>query len=78
MEPATFGTAFLEVAAYFAYLDDSGINLTGAEALGWTCAHLLEPGLPQSEKKACQYQIQSLEELRDLFPQFFKSTVTKT
>ncbi|KAL9092125.1 MAG: hypothetical protein Q9165_004558 [Trypethelium subeluteriae] len=55
--------------------NDSAINVTGGEAFGWTCVHLVEPDLPQPETQACRYQVRSLEELRNLFPQFFKSTV---
>ncbi|KAF2239807.1 pyrimidine 5-nucleotidase [Viridothelium virens] len=56
------------------FVDDSAINVTGGEAFGWTCVHLVEPDLPLPETKACKYQIRNLEELRTLFPQFFKST----
>lgn len=55
------------------YADDSYLNCAKAAELGWNTAHLLEEGLPQPEKQASQYQIQHLEELRTIFPQFFKS-----
>ena len=58
------------------HADDSAINLTAGETLGWKCVHLLEPDLVEPEKKACQHQIRDLEELRDLFPHFFKSSAT--
>lgn len=37
-------------------------------------AHLVEEGLPEPKKQASQHQIKSLQELRNIFPQFFKST----
>ncbi|KAI9692733.1 MAG: hypothetical protein M1820_009405 [Bogoriella megaspora] len=55
------------------FVDDSAINVAGGEAFGWTCVHLVEPDVPQPENKACQYQISDLQELRKIFPQFFKS-----
>jgi pyrimidine and pyridine-specific 5'-nucleotidase len=39
---------------------------------GWTTAHLLEPEDPEPATRAAKYQIRSLEELRTLFPQFFR------
>ncbi|KAF4414215.1 Uncharacterized protein CFRS1_v014254 [Colletotrichum fructicola] len=61
------------------FVDDSYGNCVGAQKAGWTAAHFLERGLPMPSKEASQYQIQSLEELRDIFPQFFKSrTWSKT
>ncbi|KAH9908709.1 pyrimidine 5'-nucleotidase [Xylariomycetidae sp. FL2044] len=56
------------------FVDDSYLNCVGAQQLGWTTAHLVEEGLPVPEKPASQYQIRHLEELRDIMPQFFKST----
>ena len=49
----------------------------GATELGWTTAHLVEEGLPEPKAKACQNQIRHLEELRTIWPQFFKSTNQK-
>ncbi|EMR66415.1 putative pyrimidine 5 -nucleotidase protein [Eutypa lata UCREL1] len=46
----------------------------GAAELGWTAAHLVEEGLPEPKTKASQYQIRHLEELRTVYPQFFKSS----
>ncbi|KAI9902673.1 hypothetical protein N3K66_002025 [Trichothecium roseum] len=56
------------------FVDDSYLNCTAAKNLGWTTAHLVEEGLPSPEVPASQYQIQHLRELRNIFPQFFKST----
>jgi len=54
------------------FVDDSHLNCTHAQARGWTTAHLLDPSDPEPAVKASKYQIRSLEELRDIFPQFFK------
>lgn len=54
--------------------DDSYQNCAKAKELGWTVAHLVEEGLKVPETPASQYQIQHLQELRSVFPQFFKST----
>ena len=54
--------------------DDSYLNCQTAQARGWTAAHLVEPGLPVPATKASQYQIQSLEELRVIWPQFFRNS----
>ncbi|MCJ1301067.1 hypothetical protein MMC08_003866 [Hypocenomyce scalaris] len=54
------------------FVDDSYLNCTHAQARGWTTVHLLEPDDPEPAVQAAKYQIRSLEELRDIFPQFFK------
>ncbi|KAL7627442.1 suppressor of deletion of TFIIS [Parahypoxylon ruwenzoriense] len=56
------------------FVDDSYANAVGAQQLGWTTAHLVEEGLELPSTPASQYQIRHLEELRDIFPQFFKSS----
>lgn len=56
------------------FVDDSYINVKGAAALGWSAVHILEISEPVPEVPASQYQVRSLQELRTLFPQFFKST----
>jgi len=56
------------------FVDDSYVNAKGAAELGWTTAHLVEPSLDLPVERASQYQIRSLEELREIFPQFFKTT----
>jgi pyrimidine and pyridine-specific 5'-nucleotidase len=53
------------------FVDDSALNCQKAEELGWTAVHLLEPEDPDPEVKAAKYQVRGLEELRELFPQFF-------
>ena len=54
--------------------DDSYMNTKAAQALGWTAAHLVEPSQLLPATQACRYQIRSLEELRDIYPQFFQTT----
>ncbi|CAJ2513795.1 Uu.00g019140.m01.CDS01 [Anthostomella pinea] len=56
------------------FVDDSYGNCVGAHQLGWNTVHLVEEGLPVPPTQASQYQIQHLEELRKVFPQFFKSS----
>lgn len=53
--------------------DDSAINATGAQKMGWTAVHLVEPDATAPVQPASQHQISDLEQLRDLFPEFFKS-----
>lgn len=55
-------------------IDDSALNCTKAKEFGWTAAHLVEEGVPAPKTPASQYQIQHLRELRNIYPQFFKST----
>lgn len=57
----------------FHHTDDSYANCESAKELGWTAAHIVEEGLPVPETKASQFQIRQLRELRDVYPQFFKS-----
>ncbi|KAL1868962.1 hypothetical protein VTK73DRAFT_3423 [Phialemonium thermophilum] len=56
------------------FVDDSYINCQKAQEMGWTVAHLVEEGSPLPKTQASRYQIRNLEELRAIFPQFFKST----
>ena len=56
------------------FVDDSGLNCTEAERLGWSAVHVVEAGDPLPAVKPCKNQIRSLEELRTIFPQFFKSS----
>ncbi|MCJ1262670.1 hypothetical protein MMC22_002540 [Lobaria immixta] len=55
-------------------IDDSALNCRHAHSRGWTTTHILEPDDPEPTTKAAKHQIRSLEELRELFPQFFNST----
>lgn len=53
--------------------DDSYINAKAAQELGWTTAHLVEPEEPTPKEQAAQYEIRTLQSLRDIWPEFFKS-----
>ncbi|KAF7846469.1 hypothetical protein BT93_L4296 [Corymbia citriodora subsp. variegata] len=55
------------------FVDDSTINAIGATKFGWTAVHFVEPEVQPPSTQAAKYQISNLEELRDIFPQFFKS-----
>ncbi|EEA28728.1 suppressor of deletion of TFIIS [Talaromyces marneffei ATCC 18224] len=55
------------------FVDDSALNCRYAEKRGWKTAHLVEPMLQMPVTPACKITIRRLEELRELFPQFFKS-----
>jgi pyrimidine and pyridine-specific 5'-nucleotidase len=55
-------------------LDDSFINCEAAHKRGWKVAHLLDPADSAPPSQAAKHQIRSLEELRDIFPEVFKST----
>ena len=54
--------------------DDSATNCRKSEALGWTAIHLVEDGESLPTRQACRYSVRSLEELRTLFPKFFKTS----
>ena len=54
--------------------DDSPLNCHHAQLRGWTTAHLVEHTGP--DIKAAKYQIQDLEELRGIFPNFFRGDHT--
>jgi pyrimidine and pyridine-specific 5'-nucleotidase len=56
------------------FVDDSYLNCNKSQELGWTVAHLVEEDVPVPEKQASKYQIRHLRELRDIFPQFFKTS----
>lgn len=53
--------------------DDSHKNCVGAQKAGWTAVHYVEEGLPLPDTPASQHQVRSLEELRSLFPEFFRT-----
>lgn len=52
-------------------IDDSHLNCRYAHARGWKTVHKLEPEDLEPATKAAHHQIRALEELRDIFPQFF-------
>ncbi|KAG7126871.1 hypothetical protein HYQ44_000591 [Verticillium longisporum] len=55
------------------FVDDSYQNCKAAQEYGWTAAHLVEERLSVPRTPASQYQIRHLQELRNIYPQFFKS-----
>jgi pyrimidine and pyridine-specific 5'-nucleotidase len=65
-----------EETSFLTGTDDSAINCSEAEALGWNTAHLVEDQgkelSPTTPKKACKNVIRQLEELRTIFPHLFK------
>ncbi|KAI9807667.1 MAG: hypothetical protein M1825_005608 [Sarcosagium campestre] len=56
------------------FVDDSYMNCRKAMELGWTAVHILEPDDPAPTSQAAQFQIRSLQELRHIFPHFFKKS----
>ncbi|CVK84856.1 probable pyrimidine 5`-nucleotidase [Fusarium mangiferae] len=54
------------------FIDDSHKNCVGAEEAGWTAIHFVEEGLPVPDTPASQHQVRHLEELRSLYPEFFR------
>ena len=59
------------------FVDDSLLNCGHASARGWKVVHKIEKDDPEPVTPAGQYQVRDLEELRDIFPQFFlKNTET--
>ncbi|KAF6841954.1 pyrimidine 5'-nucleotidase [Colletotrichum plurivorum] len=58
------------------FVDDSYLNCQKAQEYDWNVAHLVEEGLPVPSRQASKHQIRHLRELRDAFPQFFKSRNT--
>lgn len=57
-----------------AYPDDSYINCKAAAERGWKTAHLLDESDPAPAEPASQHQIRSLQELRNIFPEVFKTS----
>jgi len=56
------------------FVDDSYINCKAAHERGWKVAHLLDVKDPAPSTPASKYQIRSLLELRNIFPECFKSS----
>lgn len=54
--------------------DDSYINCKAAHERGWQVAHYLDESLESPPQKAAKHQIKSLQELRRVFPEVFKSS----
>jgi len=55
-------------------LDDSGLNAAAAKKYGWNTAHLVEPTAKSPPEPVGHHQISNLEELRQVFPEVFKSS----
>ncbi|KAH8592972.1 HAD-like domain-containing protein [Bisporella sp. PMI_857] len=55
------------------FIDDSALNCAKAQELGWHTTHLVEAGDPLPTEMCCKYRARHLEDLRSLFPQFFKT-----
>lgn len=53
-------------------IDDNYGNCVKAQEFGWNTAHLVEDDVPIPKTQAAKYQIRHLEDLRTVFPQFFK------
>lgn len=74
--PAMFAKAMREAdvqdPADCYFVDDSLINARGAKAYGWKTAHLVEPCVKSPPEPVADFQISSLEELRQVFPDAFK------
>lgn len=56
------------------FVDDSALNCKAAHALGWKTAHLVESGEESPVQPMADFQIQSLEELREILGHFFKAS----
>jgi pyrimidine and pyridine-specific 5'-nucleotidase len=56
------------------FLDDSYINCKAADERGWKVAHLLDEADAAPSQPASKYQIRSLQELRNIFPEVFKTS----
>ena len=60
------------------FVDDSALNCRHAEQRGWTVVHKLEEEELAPDSQAARYQIRHLDELRNLFPQFFAKNSEST
>ena len=54
------------------FVDDSALNCRHASQRGWTVVHKLEPEDQEPEPREAEHMIRDLDELRNLFPQFFQ------
>lgn len=54
------------------FVDDSALNCRHASQRGWTVVHKLEPEDQEPDPSAAERVIRDLDELRELFPQFFQ------
>ncbi|KAF5001627.1 hypothetical protein FGRMN_933 [Fusarium graminum] len=54
------------------FVDDSLKNCVGAKDAGWTVVHFVEDGNPAPDTPSVHHQIRDLEQLRSIFPEFFR------
>lgn len=60
------------------FVDDSGLNCKAAKQRGWNSVHKLESEDPEPAEMFGQHRVRYLEELRTLFPQFWKEDEQQT
>lgn len=53
-------------------VDDSAYNVAGAKKQGWQTVHFVEPDVKSPPAPVGDHQIESLEELRTIYPELFK------
>ena len=58
------------------FVDDSLLNCAAAQERGWTACHLVETTEQPPAQQASKYQIRRLQELKDIFPSFFRADST--
>ena len=56
------------------FVDDSALNAAGAKKYGWKTVHLVEPESKAPTAPVADFQIESLEEIRSVFPDLFKES----
>ncbi|KAK0784001.1 putative suppressor of disruption of TFIIS [Friedmanniomyces endolithicus] len=54
------------------FVDDNALNARAGTEYGWESAHLVEPSVKAPEQSVSDFQIRSLEELRQVFPELFR------
>ncbi|KAI9657257.1 MAG: hypothetical protein M1831_004446 [Alyxoria varia] len=58
------------------FVDDSHLNCAAAQDRGWTACHFVESTEQPPAQQASKYRIRRLEELKDIFPEFFRVAST--
>jgi len=53
-------------------VDDSAYNVAGAKKQGWRTVHFVEPDVKSPPTLIGDHQVESLEELRTIYPELFK------
>lgn len=54
--------------------DDNPTCAAGGKAYGWKSAHLVEPDSNPPAAPVADFQIETLDELRTVFPELFKAS----